>query len=54
MNGHPDNPQGAGRLATDAIDALAAADPDFPWATTTTSRTRAIATATATTSSRTA
>ncbi|WFF08188.1 immune inhibitor A [Micromonospora sp. WMMD1076] len=32
MNGHPDNPQGAGRLATDAIDALAAADPDFPWA----------------------
>ncbi|WP_262283325.1 immune inhibitor A [Micromonospora sp. MA102] len=32
MNGHPDNPQGAGRLATDAIDALAAADPSFPWA----------------------
>ncbi len=32
MNGHPDNPQGAGRLATDAIDALAASDPDFPWA----------------------
>ena len=32
MNGHPDNPQGAGRLATDAIDALAAADPNFPWA----------------------
>ena len=32
MNGHPDNPAGAGRLATDAIDALAAADPNFPWA----------------------
>ncbi|WP_309227141.1 immune inhibitor A domain-containing protein [Micromonospora thermarum] len=32
MNGHPDNPQGAGRLATDAIDALAATDPNFPWA----------------------
>ncbi len=32
MNGHPENPQGAGRLATDAIDALAAKDPNFPWA----------------------
>ncbi|MGC4804810.1 immune inhibitor A domain-containing protein [Micromonospora sp. DT233] len=32
MNGHPANPAGAGRLATDAIDALAAADPNFPWA----------------------
>ena len=32
MNGHPDNPLGAGRLATDAIDALAAMDPNFPWA----------------------
>ncbi|MEH0844729.1 immune inhibitor A domain-containing protein [Micromonospora sp. CPCC 205711] len=32
MNGHPDNPQGAGRLATDAVDALAAQDPSFPWA----------------------
>ncbi|WLS46646.1 immune inhibitor A [Micromonospora profundi] len=32
MNGHPDNPAGAGRLATDAIDALAAQDPSFPWA----------------------
>ena len=32
MNGHPDNPAGAGRLATDAIDALAAKDPNFPWA----------------------
>ncbi|RGC68515.1 Immune inhibitor A precursor [Micromonospora sp. MW-13] len=32
MNGHPNNPAGAGRLATDAIDALAAMDPSFPWA----------------------
>ncbi|MEU5721376.1 immune inhibitor A domain-containing protein [Micromonospora sp. NPDC047738] len=32
MNGHPDNPLGAGRLATDAIDALAKMDPNFPWA----------------------
>ncbi|MBM7492063.1 immune inhibitor A [Micromonospora luteifusca] len=32
MNGHPDNPAGAGRLATDAIDSLAAKDPSFPWA----------------------
>ncbi|SBT50885.1 immune inhibitor A domain-containing protein [Micromonospora auratinigra] len=32
MNGHPDNPLGAGRLATDAIDALAEMDPNFPWA----------------------
>ncbi|MGW4296420.1 immune inhibitor A domain-containing protein, partial [Micromonospora chersina] len=32
MNGHPDNPQGAGRLATDAVDALAKMDPNFPWA----------------------
>ncbi|MGW3784887.1 immune inhibitor A domain-containing protein [Micromonospora chokoriensis] len=32
MNGHPDNPAGAGRLATDAIDALVAKDPTFPWA----------------------
>ena len=32
MNGHPDNPHGAGQLATDAVDALAAADPNFPWA----------------------
>ncbi|MFC7549075.1 immune inhibitor A domain-containing protein [Plantactinospora sp. GCM10030261] len=31
MNGHPDNPAGASRLATDAIDTLAAMDPDFPW-----------------------
>ncbi|MEV1328295.1 immune inhibitor A domain-containing protein [Micromonospora costi] len=32
MNGHPDNPAGAGRLATDAIATLAANDPNFPWA----------------------
>jgi immune inhibitor A len=32
MNGHPDNPLGAQRMAMDAVDALAAADPDFPWA----------------------
>ncbi|SCL16848.1 immune inhibitor A domain-containing protein [Micromonospora inyonensis] len=31
-NGHPDNPLGAGRLATDAVDALAQMDPSFPWA----------------------
>lgn len=32
MNGHPDNPLGPGRLATDSVEALAKADPDFPWA----------------------
>ncbi|MGH3385451.1 MAG: immune inhibitor A domain-containing protein [Nocardioidaceae bacterium] len=32
MQGHPDNPGGAGTLATDAVAALAAAEPDFPWA----------------------
>ena len=32
MNGHPDNPRGAGQLAIDAVNALAAAQPDFPWA----------------------
>ncbi|SBT54011.1 immune inhibitor A domain-containing protein [Micromonospora narathiwatensis] len=32
MNGHPDNPLGAARLATDAIDALAKMNPNFPWA----------------------
>jgi immune inhibitor A len=32
MNGHPDNPGGPGTLATDAVNALAAADPGFPWA----------------------
>ena len=31
MQGHPDNPDGAGALGQDAIDALAAADPSFPW-----------------------
>lgn len=31
MNGHPDNPLGAGRLATDAVDTLAALNPSFPW-----------------------
>ncbi|MFC7503233.1 immune inhibitor A domain-containing protein [Nocardioides sp. GCM10030258] len=31
MSGHPDNPGGAGTLAKDAVDALAAAQPDFPW-----------------------
>jgi immune inhibitor A len=32
MNGHPDNPRGPGQLAIDAVDALAKAQPDFPWA----------------------
>ena len=32
MNGHPDNPGGPGTLAIDAVNALAAADPNFPWA----------------------
>ena len=32
MYGHPDNPDGPGALGTDAINALAAADPNFPWA----------------------
>ncbi|WP_228389923.1 immune inhibitor A domain-containing protein [Streptomyces smaragdinus] len=31
MNGHPDNPSGPGQLAVDAVRALAAAQPDFPW-----------------------
>ncbi len=31
MQGHPDNPDGAGALGKDAIDALAAEDPSFPW-----------------------
>ena len=31
MQGHPDNPDGAGALGKDAIDALAAADNNFPW-----------------------
>ena len=32
MNGHPNNPGGASTLGVDAINALAAAEPDFPWA----------------------
>jgi len=32
MTGHPDNPGGAGTLGKDAVNALAAAQPDFPWA----------------------
>jgi immune inhibitor A len=32
MNGHPDNPGGPGTLAIDAVNALAASDPNFPWA----------------------
>jgi immune inhibitor A len=31
MNGHPSNPGGPGTLAKDAVDALVAADPNFPW-----------------------
>jgi immune inhibitor A len=30
-SGHPDNPDGVQRMVTDAVDALAAAQPDFPW-----------------------
>jgi immune inhibitor A len=32
MNGHPDNPLGPGALAKDAVNALAASNPNFPWA----------------------
>ena len=32
MQGHPDNPGGPGSLGPDAVNALAAAQPDFPWA----------------------
>ncbi|MFD6447296.1 immune inhibitor A domain-containing protein [Promicromonospora sp. NPDC060204] len=32
MNGHPDNPLGAGQLPIDAVAALAELQPDFPWA----------------------
>jgi immune inhibitor A len=32
MQGHPDNPLGPGQLPIDAVAALAAAQPDFPWA----------------------
>ena len=53
MQGHPDNPLGAGQLPIDAVTALAAAQPDSRGPTTT-SRTRATATATATSSSPTA
>lgn len=31
MAGHPDNPRGAGQLPIDAVEALAAAQPDFPF-----------------------
>jgi immune inhibitor A len=31
MSGHPDNPLGAQQLPIDAVNALAAAQPDFPW-----------------------
>jgi immune inhibitor A len=29
--GHPDNPRGAPQMVVDAVDAIAAADPSFPW-----------------------
>jgi immune inhibitor A len=29
--GHPDNPRQVGQLVVDAVDALTASDPDFPW-----------------------
>ncbi|MEL4319444.1 immune inhibitor A domain-containing protein [Leifsonia sp. YIM 134122] len=32
MQGHPDNPLGAGQLPIDAVTSLAAAQPNFPWA----------------------
>ncbi|GGP82018.1 immune inhibitor A domain-containing protein [Streptosporangium pseudovulgare] len=32
MTGHPSNPLGPGQLAIDAVNSLAAADPNFPWA----------------------
>lgn len=32
MQGHPDNPLGAGQLAIDAVEALAAQQPEFPFA----------------------
>lgn len=31
MQGHPDNPLGPGKMAIDAVNVLAAMDPDFPW-----------------------
>jgi immune inhibitor A len=30
--GHPDNPRGTGQMAIDAIERLAATQPEFPWA----------------------
>jgi immune inhibitor A len=30
--GHPDNPRGVTQMVVDAVDALAAQDPSFPWA----------------------
>ncbi|BCB75890.1 immune inhibitor A [Phytohabitans flavus] len=32
MNGHPDNPGGAATLGIDAVNVLAAQNPNFPWA----------------------
>ncbi|WP_417555107.1 immune inhibitor A domain-containing protein [Microbacterium sp.] len=32
MQGHPDNPLGPGQLPIDAVAAVAAQNPDFPWA----------------------
>ncbi|HEX6870160.1 MAG TPA: M6 family metalloprotease domain-containing protein, partial [Micromonosporaceae bacterium] len=32
MNGHPSNPLGPGAMGIDAVNTLAAADPNFPWA----------------------
>ncbi|UJP09332.1 immune inhibitor A [Microbacterium sp. KUDC0406] len=32
MQGHPDNPLGPGQLPIDAVEALSAQNPDFPWA----------------------
>ena len=29
--GHPDNPRQVAQLVVDAVDTLAAAQPDFPW-----------------------
>jgi immune inhibitor A len=31
-DGHPNNPAGPAQLGSDAVDVLAAQDPDFPWA----------------------
>ncbi|GAA1255115.1 immune inhibitor A [Sphaerisporangium rubeum] len=32
MSGHPDNPRGASQLGIDAVNVLAAQNPNFPWA----------------------